>query len=583
MKSSTQVAGDALNSSLHPVERIVVTVSANKEKWATTPVGRRVELLKLIREALVENADEWARLASAAKGLPTDSPLVGEEWTSGPWAALTAIDVLLCTLTQLNGLRFLDAMKVRTTATNQTAVQVFPTTLTDRLLLSGVSAEVWMEPGVLPSNLRRFVACAYDPMRQSSVGSVSLVLGAGNITSIAPLDALYKLYAEHSVVVLKLNPVTAYLLPVFEKIFAALIEEGVFAIVNGGTDVGVFLTGHPLVETLHITGSAASHDAIVFGTGEEGVKRKAQDIRVNTRPITSELGAVCPTIVVPGHWTNADIRFQAEHIATQKLHNSGFNCVASQVLILPQDWPHAAALLSELKRVFSSARTRPLYYPGSSDRLAAFREHYPAALSFARGSDAPRLLAILDGTSVHDDYAFRTEVFGPALTVVFLPGAAPEAFLESAIDFANTKLHGTLGANVIIDPATEKTLGSRFEALLTDLRYGTIAVNAWTGLGFLLAQTPWGAFPGHPMNNIQSGRGIVHNCFLFDRPQRSVVRAPFRPFPRALLHGSFTMLPRPPWFISNRTSAATVRKLFAFQARPSLFKLLGIFVSAVRG
>jgi hypothetical protein len=43
------------------------------------------------------------------------------------------------------------------------------------------------------------------------------------------------------------------------------------------------------------------------------------------------------------------------------------------------------------------------------------------------------------------------------------------------------------------------------------------------------------------------------------------------------------MLPRPPWFISNRTSAATVRKLLAFQARPSLFKLLAVFVSAVRG
>ena len=583
MNSSSDVADDALDTNLLQVGRVVAAVSKKKEKWAATPVSRRIELLMQVREALVEHADEWGTLAAAAKGLPADSPLVGEEWTSGPWAALTAIDVLLRTLTQLDDLRFLDAMKVRETTSHQTAVQVFPTTLTDRLLLSGVSAEIWMEPGVLPSNLRQHVAGAYDPKQRSTNGSLALVLGAGNITSIAPLDALHKLYAEHSVAVLKLNPVTAYLLPVFEKIFASLIDEGVLAIVNGGMDVGVFLTAHPLVETMHITGSAASHDAIVFGTGEEGAKRKAQDIRLNNRPITSELGAVCPTIVVPGNWTEADIRFQAEHIATQKLHNSGFNCVASQVLILPQDWPHAAALLSELEKIISSARTRPLYYPGSGDRLAAFRKHYPEAVALGSDPDVQRLIVVLDGTNVQDDYAFQTEVFGPALTVAFLPGAEPAEFLKSAIDFANTRLHGTLGANVIIDPSTEKALGSRFETLLADLRYGTIAVNAWTGVGFLLAQTPWGAFPGHPMNDIQSGRGFVHNCFLFDRPQRSVIRAPFRPFPRGMLHGSFATLPRPPWFVGNRTSATTARRLLAFQSRPSLFKLLGIFVSAMRG
>jgi aldehyde dehydrogenase (NAD(P)+) len=583
MKSSSDVAENALNPNLLKIDRIAAAVSAKKEKWATTPVSRRIELLTRIRKALIDNADEWGTLAVAAKGLPADSPLAGEEWTSGPWAALTAIDVLLHTLTQLNGLRFLDAMKVRETVTHQTAVRVFPSTLSDRLLLNGVSAEVWMEPGIVPSTLRRFVASAYDPKRQSTTGSLSLVLGAGNITSIAPLDALHKLYVEHSVVILKLNPVTAYLLPLFEKIFAPLIEEGVLAVVNGGTDIGAFLTSHPLVQTLHITGSAASHDAIVFGTGEEGAKRKTQDIRLNKRPITSELGAVCPTIVVPGDWTEADIRFQAEHIATQKLHNSGFNCVASQVLILPNNWRYATALLTALKKVLSSAPNRPLYYPGSNDRLAAYRAHYPATLSLGIDPDAPRLVTVLDGTCVHDDYAFRTEVFGPALTVVFLPGAEPEAFLKSAIDFANTRLHGTLGANVIIDPATEKSLGSRFEALLADLRYGTVAINAWTGLGFLLAQTPWGAFPGHPVNNIQSGRGFVHNCFLFDYPQRSVIRAPFRPFPRGMLHGSFAMLPRPPWFIGNRTSATTARRLLLFQARPSILKLLGIFVSAMRG
>ena len=54
--------------------------------------------------------------------------------------------------------------------------------------------------------------------------------------------------------------------------------------------------------------------------------------------MTSELGGVGPTIVVPGPWTDADIEFQAEHILTMKLHNAGSNCVAAQVLVLPREW-----------------------------------------------------------------------------------------------------------------------------------------------------------------------------------------------------------------------------------------------------
>ena len=53
------------------------------------------------------------------------------------------------------------------------------------------TAEVWMEPGVTPENLDDNVAGFYR--RPKAPGKVALVLGAGNIAAIAPLDALYKL------------------------------------------------------------------------------------------------------------------------------------------------------------------------------------------------------------------------------------------------------------------------------------------------------------------------------------------------------------------------------------------------------
>ncbi len=42
-------------------------------------------------------------------------------------------------------------------------------------------------------------------------GKLALVLGAGNVASIAPLDVLHKLFIENQVCLLKLNPVNDYL------------------------------------------------------------------------------------------------------------------------------------------------------------------------------------------------------------------------------------------------------------------------------------------------------------------------------------------------------------------------------------
>jgi hypothetical protein len=40
------------------------------------------------------------------------------------------------------------------------------------------------------------------------------------------------------------------------------------------------------------------------------------------------------------------------------------------------------------------------------------------------------------------------------------------------------------------------------------LRYGTVAINAWTGVGYLTARASWGAFPGHTPTDIHSGVGV---------------------------------------------------------------------------
>ncbi|HYA50357.1 MAG TPA: aldehyde dehydrogenase family protein, partial [Streptosporangiaceae bacterium] len=392
-------------------------------------------------------------------------------------------------------------------------------------------------------------------------------------------DVLYKLYATNQVVILKPSPVVAAMTPVLRRVFAPFIERGFVRIVDGGVTVGRYLADHPKVGSVHLTGSAATHDAIVFGEGEDGARRTAGGRPRLTKPVTSELGGVSPTIVLPGRWKDADLRYQAEHVASQKLINNGFACVASQVLVLPQEWPQADRFLEQLDQVLATANSCPAYYPGADRR----QERALAAHASARRY--PGLRALVPDLDPGDltDPLLNSEVFGPVLGVVRLPGHDARMFLGEAVSFANDVVPGTLGANLIGDPASLKGLGPELDRMISRLRFGCVGVNSWTAVAYLTPRAPWGGFPGAPLDDVQSGIGIVHNALLLDATERSVVYGPFRPTPRSLLAGELSLSPKPPWFVTNRTARTTGQLLTRFAADPGWRHVPAIVASAIRG
>jgi aldehyde dehydrogenase (NAD(P)+) len=550
-----------------------------KDAWTQTSITDRISLLDQVKENLMNVADAWAKTATRMKQIPEGSPLSGEEWTSGPYAVMSACNGLILTLRHIEGKAFLKHLPKRELTTGQLAVKVMPHSIWDHLLLSGVNAEVWMKKGVSAANLPEHTAIAYDIPPAARRGKVALVLGAGNIASIAPLDVFQKLFLENQVVILKMHPVNDYLIEFLEDALSPLIDVDALRIVKGDAAAGKYLTTHAIIEELHITGAGATHDAIVWGIGAEGEKNRKAHTPQNDKRFTSELGAVCPTIVVPGPWSAADLKFQAEHIATQKLHNSGFNCVACQVLIMPKGWDKSTILLANLNAVVQKS-TRGAYYPGTVDRLDAFKGKAKVHKFVVRGA-APSLIV----NDVNDsDWFTNTEVFGPAMSTHEMDAPDAQTYLRSAVEYANDQLHGTLGANILIHPKTIKEIGkTQFENIIADLHYGTIAINAWTGLAFLVATCPWGAFPGHTPQEVQSGIGKVHNSFMLKDTERVVIQAPWAPFPRGLLSGQLTLLPRPPWFITNKRQDKVGRLLTQFQHSPSWSKLPRIFLNAILG
>src|SRR6266498_4161596 len=390
-------------------------------------------------------------------------------------------------------------------------------------------------------------------------------------------NGLAKLYQDNAVALIKLNPINAYLEPVLNRAFAPFVERGFVRITAGGVDVGSYLVRHPEVDSIHITGNSASHDAVVFGPGEEGARRKQAREPLITKPITSELGGVGPAVVVPGRWRDAALRLQAQNVATQRLHNSGFNCIATQIVVLPQNWPQADRFLDYLRQALRDAPDRPAYYPGAADRQRGAVEAHPKAELLGGDPDVPRTLL----SDLHPDNAsepaFCTEYFGPVLGVTHLPGATAAEFLDNAVEFCNDRLLGDLGVGLIAAPQTIRELGQQFDAAVARLRYGTVAINCWVGPVFAMPRGTWGAFPGHDIYDLGSGVGIVHNALLLDpdHVERSVGRGPFHPRPKPL------------WFVTNRTAHITGEQMTRFAAETSWGKamprLLAALTSSLQG
>jgi acyl-CoA reductase-like NAD-dependent aldehyde dehydrogenase len=549
------------------VEKKLATLVANKDKWVALGVGDRIRLLERCIAHTMRVKEAWVADACRAKGIPADSPQAGEEWLAGPVTTVKNMRELVESL-RFGGAR--PPAALRSVGDDQVAARVFPTTTLDKLMMGGVTAEVWMEPGA-PASQGKIYREKLEgrPAR----GKVALVLGAGNVASIGPMDALYKLFVEDEVVILKTNPVNAYLGPHIEEAMRPLVDEGVFVVVHGGAEIGEMLVNHPSVDTLHMTGSDRTHDAIIYGADPaEQARRKAAHEPLVTKPISSELGAVTPVLIVPGEWTEKDLDFQARNVASMVANNASFNCNAAKALVIADGWAQKDAFLAKLKERLGSLPARKAYYPGAKQRYQGFLEHYDHVEKLGPESDDVVPWTLLrDVHPEKGEYALSNEAFCGVLAIVELEAKSSREFLERAAPFANDVMWGTLSCVVLCDEETQRAESEAFDKVIRDLRYGGIAINAFGGLIYAMVVTTWGAFPGHPLEDIQSGRGVVHNAFMFDHPQKSVVRVPFR------------MAPTPLWFADHKTQASAAIALCEMEAAPSFLKLPKLIANALRG
>jgi hypothetical protein len=552
------------------IDAVLSRLRANKDAWVRIDMRERLSLLDEVRQDFISLGERWVAAELEAKRIAPNSLGEAEEW-----AILATVHRALRTLRQsLAEIEKLGEPKVpgpiALRPNGQVVAQTFPLTVWDRLLFLGAKGEVWMEPGVGIEETIAAQAAAYKETERQ--GKVCLVLGAGNASMLPITDLLDKLFVELQVVVLKPNPVNAHMGPLIEEGFRALIERGFLAVVYGGAEEGAYLSSHSDVESLHLTGSDKTFEAVVFGTGAEGAKRKAERSPLIGKRFTGELGNVSPVIIVPGPWTRSDIEEQAKHIASWLVVNAGFNCLTPRVLIQHGTWTQRNALMDAVGRLLAQVPPRYPYYPGAQDRHGEFLQAHPDADQFgAREADRlPWILIRNVNPEDTQDICFRREAFCGLFAETALDAPSVAGFIDRAVEFANQTLWGTLCATLIVHPKSlgDPSIAAAVNQAISDLRYGTVSLNMLVYYSAYFMGSPWGGFPGQDIYDVQSGIGTTFNMLMFDRPQKSVLRAPFRRLD--------------PLTIKSKRPAEFGRKLAAFEASPSWKKIPSLVWTALR-
>ena len=514
-------------SSRLEVDQSIDMLQSHQFLWREAGTAKRIDYLRRCMSGVMTIAESWAIAACAAKGV--DSSAAGEEWLTGSVTTLMNLRSLVRTL------------EGRSANVVNEVAQVFPDNLLDQLLWLGFRGEVWLDP---------------DRDNDNNLPGVALVLGAGNVGSTPPMDLLYKLFVENQVVLLKMNPVNEYVGTFLEQAFEPLISDGFLQIVYGGSNLGSYLCQHPKIDSIHITGSSQTHDAIVWG-------HPKRDQPILQKPITSELGCVTPVLVFPGDWSASDLAFQARHVVSMVAQNASFNCVAAKLLVTAKGWKLRDRFLDLIRQEFTKTPLRKAYYPGAQQRYQGFLDRYPQAELF--GTRTEEIVPWTLIPNVEDEYALQTEAFCGVLAEVGLEATTEAEFLDRAVPFVNEKVWGNLSCVVLAKPR------SNLQRAIADLQYGAIGVNVWTGVIYALPDFAWGAFPGNELSDIRSGRGFVHNAYGLDRPQKSVLYAPFR------------IRPTPFWFVDHRNLLNFAKRAAELQITPTWGKFSQVVFAALQG
>lgn len=470
-------------------------------KWQNTPAGIRLDILKQIQGNITRYIDELSAADNKVRGVSPSDPATRH--MAGTAATVSPIASNVATCIDIYNLLIKGQMprpaSIRQVGEGLYDVQVAALNIRDKMLAG--DSKGYLRIKGEPRQI--------NPLDKE--GGIIAVLGAGNYSS--SFELIRALFIDNCVVVHKPHPMNITSDKVWEKILAPLVDHRALSYCD--PEAGQALITDTRLKKIYFTGGSPTANAIKAATPVE---------------LVSECGGNNPCMIVPGDrpWSEKEIHHQALHIATFAKLNGGAACGRVQTLITCKQWPQRRAFLDAVQTAIRDETPGVTsYYPGSAKVWAEFRQHYPEAKVIQpEGGALPHsdLLFIEDVDP--NSYATQREAFCQVVDEVVLDTAASaEAFLPAAVEFANSRLHGTLGASILIDEDSKKAHRKVVDQAVTDLKYGAVAINTMAPYAWLNPFLTWGG--NEEGEQVVSGHGNFGNLLGFENIEKSIIETGF--------------------------------------------------------
>jgi acyl-CoA reductase-like NAD-dependent aldehyde dehydrogenase len=464
--------------------------------WANKSIIERLALLEQVQENLKTHAIELGEVDARMK-----NDLIGESITSVAEGMGTTVMPMANTLMGIHKLYeslFNGKMPVPLSTekieNDLYEVQVYPIHSKDKLAAAKQKGFLHIEGKPVQIN----------PMDKPA--GVIAVSGAGNYSS--SIEMAMALFLENKAVVHKPHKLNEATDKIWEKIFAPLIEAKALSFCDA--DQGKEMSKLKGLDSIYFTGST-------------GVAHAIQDAA--SVPLVSECGGNNPCIVVPGKWTEKDLRRQAIQLASVGKLNGGAVCGRPQTIITSKSWEQREQFLNELRKAIAEETFAcSSHYPGVDKTKEEFLNNQLSAqiLKPENGKHNKSDFVLIPDIS-EEDFAVTHEAFCQVYSEIALDTSNEiDEYLTNATNFCNQKLLGSLGCMILVDNDTFDRNKDRVNQAIRELNYGGIAVNDVPPNIWLNAYLTWGGC-GETTEDFVSGVGNFGNAMNFDNVKKSVI------------------------------------------------------------
>ncbi|MFC4892479.1 aldehyde dehydrogenase family protein [Pseudofrancisella aestuarii] len=466
-------------------------------KWSLVATQERLNLLYKIRKNLAKYIDELAYCDSNMKNSRLGEDLYSHSFSKSatvfPFA--TAVSACIDLYKSLIKGKTLQPISIKKVKDDLHDVHVFPKNIKDKIIYFGRKDYIRVK-----GNSQRI-----DPLNKSP--EIIAILGAGNYSS--SLEIIKAIFLENAAVIHKPHPINHETDKVWIKVLEPLIEIGALSFCEPND--GQALTQDKRLSKIYFTGGAKTAEAIMDST--------------NT-PLISECGGNNPCIIVPGDrlWTKKEIKHQAIQIVTIAKLNGGAICGRPQTIITSKNWSQREEFLNAIRdAIKNDTPATGTYYPNSDQVKEDFHKNYPNAEIIKPENGSYKSSDFMLITNVNEnDFCITKEAFCQIMDEISLDTAATaEEFLPKAVDFCNTKLHGTLTSCILIDETTKKANREILEKAITNMKYGSVTVNIMSVLTFFNPYLTWGG--NEDKNKIVSGHGNFGNLLNYENVEKSII------------------------------------------------------------